>query len=185
MCQLGYPKEPLISLLLTFQNLKQYIRTAYGESEVPLDFATIEGYINSIGQGNGCGPQAWGLVSTVILNMMRNSGHTARFRCPITGEMVELVGFAFVDDANIMVTADGSHGIALAQEATARMQESADTWVGGLHASGGAIVVEKSHWTLIDFAWDEQGNPRYRLKDETPECQVSVIDFDGVRKPLK
>jgi hypothetical protein len=55
---LGYPKEPLISLLLTFQNLKQYIHTAYGVLEVPLDFTMIKGYINSIGQGNGCGPQA-------------------------------------------------------------------------------------------------------------------------------
>jgi hypothetical protein len=87
--------------------------------------------------------------------------------------MVELVGFAFVDDADIMVTADGSHGVTLPQEATSHMQASADTWVGGLHASGGTIVVDKSHWTLVDFAWDKQGNPHYWLKDETSECPWS------------
>jgi hypothetical protein len=41
------------------------------------------------------------------------------------------------------------------------MQQALDLWEGGIRATGGAIVPEKSHWDLIDFKWQRGSAGRY------------------------
>jgi hypothetical protein len=52
-----------------------------------------------------------------------------------------------------------------------------DLWEGGIRATGGAIVPEKSHWYLINFIW-RQGNWKYVTEAEAP-TQIRVRDCDG------
>ena len=58
--------------------------------------------IHGTGQGNGASPAIWAVVSTPILNMLRAEGYGAFFECPITKERAEMVGFAFVDDTDLV-----------------------------------------------------------------------------------
>ena len=62
------------------------------------------------------------------------------------------------------------------------MQRSLDHWEGGIRATGGAIVPEKSHWYLIDFKWD-QGNWHYATKEDAP-ATLTVQDSTGQRCTL-
>ena len=57
-------------------------------------------------------------------------------------------------------------------------------WEGGLRASGGALVPEKSHWYLLQFRWDSEGRVRYATCDEEP-ATLSVRGPDGTIKPLE
>ena len=56
-----------------------------------------------------------------------------------------MVGFAFVDDCDLVTSTRGDPNLTPEAEATARMQKSFDHWIGQLKATGGAVVAEKSH----------------------------------------
>jgi hypothetical protein len=148
-------------MFATIQNLEHYVRTVFGESsrgfrqqgKIP---------IVGVGQGNGAGPQIWALVSTPVLNMLRAEGLGATFLAAMTQLTTSLVGFAFVDDTDL-VTSGPDMSL---DEVKSRIQQSLTAWEGGIRATGGAIKPKKSHWYLIDFDWDD-GNPVYRSVSQT------------------
>ena len=50
-------------------------------------------------------------------------------------------------------------------------------WAGGVRATGGAIVAEKSYWYLIDFEW--KGNRWHYRKKDSMECDLDIHSVDG------
>jgi hypothetical protein len=60
------------------------------------------------------------------------------------------------------------------------MQQAADTWEGGLRASGGALVPTKSYWFLIHFVF-KQKRWRYARLDDTPG-NVNIRDIPGLAR---
>jgi hypothetical protein len=79
--------------------------------------------------------------------------------------VVQFVCFAFVDDADVVHTAKDvdTAGNIVMQE----MQQAVDHWEGGLKATVGALVPEKSFWYLIDFVWTGE-KWRYAMKEDIP-----------------
>ena len=67
----GAPPSAVNSMLGTIQQLKHYIRTAYGVSELFFDAKDKENPVNGILQGNGAGLATWALVSTPIFDSLR------------------------------------------------------------------------------------------------------------------
>jgi hypothetical protein len=55
------------------------------------------------------------------------------------------------------------------------------TWEGLIRATGGALVVEKSSWWLINFRWNEDGSVRYITKADHPG-NLRIKDADGITK---
>jgi hypothetical protein len=107
--------------------------------------------------------------------MLRREGYGAYFRTAITGSTISFVGYAFLDDTDLCITSqtpnDTEADVAL------RMQQALDLWEGGIRATGGANVPEKSHWYLIDLKW-QQGNWRDVTEIEAP-AHLIVRDCDG------
>jgi hypothetical protein len=60
------------------------------------------------------------------------------------------------------------------------MQQAADTWEGGLRASGVALVPTKSYWFLIHFVF-KQKRWRYARLDDTPG-NVNIRDIPGLAR---
>jgi hypothetical protein len=130
----------------TIQQLSHHVRTVFGESKQGyLHHGSIP--IQGVGQGNGVGPQIWALVSTPVLNMLRSNGLGAQFLLSVSLHTTELVGYAFVDDTDLVVLKPEMS----ATEAHRSMQSSLTAWEGGIRATGGAIIPEKSHWYLVEF----------------------------------
>lgn len=152
------PQDPLVCMLTTIQNLRHTVRTAFGDSTDSFGGDMWALPVSGVGQGNGAGPQIWALVSTPILNMIREEGYGVAFKLVISGEEVRFAGYAFVDDTDLCHTAKSSETSTpqLLQE----MQDAIDLWEGGIRATGGAIVPPKSHWYLIEYVWKE-GRWRY------------------------
>ena len=140
--------------------------------------------MQGVGQGNGASPTIWAVVSTPALKLLRLEDLGAFFSTAINREEVRLMGFAFVDDFDLVTSARGDPTMTAEAEATLRMQKAFDTWIGQLHATGGAVVAEKSHWTLVAFKWDADGNYSYASTADSP-AEVWVKDFDGARKKLR
>jgi hypothetical protein len=97
--------------------------------------------IQGVGQGNGAGPQIWAVVCTPIFDMLRSMGYGAHFKASISHDLLHFVGFAIVDNADLVQTATG--GNQSFQDIADQMQNALSAWEGGLRATGGAIVPEK------------------------------------------
>lgn len=167
-------------MFTTIQNLEHRIRTVYGDSKLGFTGALWAVPIQGVGQGNGAGPQIWAAVSTLVLNLLRVEGYGAYFRSAISAEQLFFVGYAFVDDTDLLSVPDDQN--AEFMQVARQMQDALTAWEGGIRATGGAIVPEKSHWYLVDFVWTN-GLWRYASIEETP-ASISVRDSDGNVKVL-
>jgi hypothetical protein len=161
MQRIGTRQQPIISMFDTIQKLQHHVRTIHGTSKVHF-VQQGEIPIQGVGQGNGAGPQIWALVSTPVLNMLRESGLGATFVSALSRMTTTLVGFAFVDDTDLIT----SGPLMSLQEVLSRIQQSLTAWEGGIRATGGAIEPRKSHWYLVDFDWRD-GEPKYKSAEET------------------
>ena len=172
--RLGIPKAPVHCMLECIHHMKHYIRTSFGDSD---DFFTSEHLrvpFQGILQGNGAAPTIWVLVSTPLLNMLRTAMNGAHLISPISAESSHIVGYAFVDDTDL-ITMDMRDTHREADGIMIEMQNSIDRWEGGLWTTGGAIVPEKSWVYPIDFKFDGTGKWKYKSVNEI-DAHFSVKD---------
>jgi len=149
----GMPEGPITSMFNTIQELDHFIWTVYRDAEQsfnsnnPLYAVPVQG----VGQGNRVGPSIWAVVSSPVLEMLREAGCCCFFQVAISGEDIPFVGNAFVDDTDQVVTCRKID--ATFRDVVAMMQKAADEWEGDIQATGGAIGPDKSFWYLLDFVW--------------------------------
>jgi len=137
--------------------------------------------MHGIGQGNGSGPAIWVVVSTPILNMLRQANVGSFLQQPISLKPIRFSGFSFMDDTDTTQTArDATEGW---QEVAQGLQHSLDIWQGDLHATGGAIVPAKTSWNLTDFKW-QGGNWTYKAMADMP-ARLTVKDIEGTEHVLR
>jgi hypothetical protein len=177
MHRLGCPKEPIKYIFLSLQKAAHRIRTAFGVSDKKYD-DDLEEPLQGLGQGNGCGPAGWAIVSTPIINMMRVLGFGATFFTAMSVQLVTFVCYTFVDDTDVVHTAQDFN--TKGEDILAQMQQVIDHWEGGLQATGGEIVPKKSYWYLIDWIW-EKGKWRYASIDDIPG-DLTIPDTCGTKR---
>jgi hypothetical protein len=119
------------------------IRMAFGNSELTWT-AGLEDSAHGTIQGNGLGPPTYLCTSAPIYKMMEAEGLGAKIVTSITQQVMEYLGFAFVDD-----TENISQG-ATPIEAVLTMQALLDAWANRSRVTGGVLVPKKSHWFLVD-----------------------------------
>jgi hypothetical protein len=136
--------------------------------------------MHGIGQGNGAGPAIWAVVSTPLLNLLRSKGFGFNYTSPISTTKISFVGYTFVDDTDLLQVLSTQH---TSEEVVHMLQQSVDTWEGGLRATCGALIPEKTFWSLVDFAW-EAGEWRYKHLAECPGA-IFANDIHGNRKELQ
>ena len=74
--------------------------------------------------------------------MMRTAGHGYQFTSPLSKQTSNIVGFAFVDDTDL-VEGSGSKVDLTMEEVMNSVQEAVDRWEGGLKTTGGALKARK------------------------------------------
>jgi hypothetical protein len=95
------------------------------------------------------------------------------FKTLISGDVIRFVGYAFVDDTDICQI--GQDEFTTGEKVATQRQGAIGCLGGGMRATGGAIVPEKSVWSLIDFVWTE-GKWSYASEEES-RASISVRDF--------
>eukprot|EP00978_Attheya_sp_CCMP212_P001589 scaffold3244_cov37-Attheya_sp.AAC.4 len=179
--------DTTIDLASCYDLVLHTIRTVAGESEASfggqLWAVAFESLPQGLNQGNGAGPGIWAVVSTPVLNMLRENGFGATFELAITGGDVQLVGFAFVDDSDIIQTAAATldeHGSVLNE----RAQEALDHFVFGMNATGGEAKPIKCWWyPQIEFYW-QSGKWKYKTATDCP-YELSVPTGPGKRALIR
>ena len=118
-------KEPeVVCMFSALQEMEHLIRSAYGTSQTGYNNDLWVVPIQGICQGHGAGPAIWALVSTPILKIMKKQGCGTFFKASISGHEIRLVGYAFVDDTDLIQTGlDSNEDI---HEIIGRTQKSLD-----------------------------------------------------------
>jgi len=149
MYRCGTPKPALVCMFTTIQNLQHHVWTLYGNSTLWASMEIWAVQVAGIGQGNRARPQIWVVVSTPILNLLRQEGYGAAFKAAISSNQIQFVGYSFIDDTDLMQTSLTIH--TSSAETLLMMQAALNLWNNGLRATGRALVPAKSFWYAIDF----------------------------------
>ena len=184
MASYGIPMQPLTSMFKTIQNCKSYIRTAFGES-VRSFGGHDDNYIAlpmGLGQGNGSGPSVWTIISTKMFEVMYKHDLASFFMTPITNLPLEICGFAFVDDTDLVCSVQD---MSSSLDTLNKMQKMVDTWEGVAKTTGGAIETspDKSWWYLVDFQWNN-GSFSYVDHSLDPKMILTARNKTGSRDAL-
>jgi len=172
LCRLGAPIPAAQSMMKTLHGMNHHIRMMYSDSQQSVGRKTWNALIAGIGQGNGASPSIWAAVSSPMFDIMCQNGFYALMRGPISHKERKIAGFSFVDDTDLCIT----HNSDGAAQVARHMQESVTHWEGLLQATGGALVLEKGFWYLINFEW-KNNMWRYKGINQTPGT-LSILDTD-------
>ena len=80
--------------------------------------------MHGLGQGNGAGPPIWGVVSTLVIYLLHDKGYGAFFKASISGTELSFVGYAFVNNTNLVTIPDKQ---ATSHEIAKEMQDMVDS----------------------------------------------------------
>jgi hypothetical protein len=175
MRRVGVAPETCKMMFGTLEQVDHYVRTNFGDSTT--SYACIEIPFQGVYQGNGDGPGIWMLVSIPIINMLKARGFGFKVTNAMSNEKFSFVCYAFVDDTDLVHAPVQDIGLTgLVEE----MQAVVDTWEGGLRASGGALVPDKSYWYLIHFTF-QNNRWRYESIDENP-ARITIRDVSGLTR---
>ena len=178
----GVPLAPVKAMLECIQEMKHHVRTSYGLSDDTFDTRDLEEKMQGILQGNGAAPTTWVLISSPLLNLLRKKGYCGKFMSPITKEKTHLVGFAFVDDTDLILLDMIDESLSF-DEIAEQMQEAINAWENGLKTTGGAIVPHKSWLFPMDFK-DTTAKAEFE-KIEEFDMEFSVKDHNDIRRNLQ
>jgi hypothetical protein len=149
MQRVGVPKNVINCLFTTLQEAVHQVRTGFGDSTASYGGQVWLIPIHGIGQGNGDGPAIWAVVSTPLLNVLREKGFGCQILCPVSSECFRFVGYAFVDDTDLIQSKLQENP----EQARLELQAAIDTWEFSLKMTCGALVPEKTVWWLVSFKW--------------------------------
>ena len=182
--RLRVPLRPIQSLLDVLQEAHHRPLTAYDPSYGGPNWSQQQGLdpLMGPGQGNRMAPMGYVFLSEAIVTMLKQENLQSSFTSAISNcSLEDLVSVMFVDDANLFVTptpASSNMGF------LGRIQlSSVDHWSGGLHATGGAICQEKSHWFHLKHDISKWNNPSYFSMDKAPG-HLYLPDKDGSLLPI-
>ena len=153
LLRVGIPHSKINAMFETIQKMTHRIRTLYGDSKITWGGDTLsnikdwKNYPQGVLQGNACGPTIWALVSSIIFEILHKRGFAVEFCTSISQEVFKLVGFAYVDDSDLIQT--GTNPI----DVLASMQRLINMWGSLIDVTGGALSIEKSWWYMVDYVW--------------------------------
>ena len=178
----GVNPSEVVCMFTMVEELEHVIKTAYGTSDDTLKRPLWAVPMQGVYQGNGNGPVVWAVISSELLNIMRDEGFGTFFKSVISGDEIRLVGYAFVDDTDLIHTAkDGNND---PDEILSEAQDALTYWEGLIRATGGALSLKKSAYWLIHFKWKDSGGWEYATTDDVPG-ELQARDFDNQVRPLK
>ena len=176
----GIPSEPIESMFKTIQDMQYFTFTAHGMSTESFG-GKEEGFVaapNGLGQGNGAGPSVWSVVSSKMFQVMHHREAATQITSPLTNSAIEVCGFAFVDDTDLIAMSPKGHNNI--QDATSRMQKVVNEWEAVSKTTGGALVPEKCWSWIMSFKWNHD-----KWSYELPEnIAMTVKDANNDTKQL-
>ena len=109
---------------------------------------------------------------------MKDEGHVSEFKSPMTGIVLTLIGFLFVDDTDLVVLGKKYED---EMSVHTRLQNSISCWNGILRVSGGALNPEKCYWYSARYKW--KGGKCTLTEDNPPP--IYILDNQDVPRKIE
>ena len=177
--RLGLPLSVIFALLRPLQESRHFIRTAYGDSSQYYGGKQDVPFQGS-GQGNSSSSPFWTVVSSHLIDMMREMDVCSTFTTAITLATFALVMIMYVDGNDIFITSDRINQL---EDIRQKAQQAITFWKEALHVTGGVVRPSKCSWVMIDFSWNGS-NYRYKRISELPGT-LELEDERGTRLSLQ
>ena len=181
LLRIGVSHKKIHSMFRSIQNMIHKVRTVFGDSEGTIggeedNDPRWENEPQGMLQGNAAGPVVWAVLSSIIFKILRKKGYSDEFCSCLSKQLFELVGFAYVDDCDLIQSGDTP------EEVKASMQNVMDEWADLMQVTGGALESKKSYWYLVDF---EYARGKWRAIDPEIEEDTLTAKTPEGRKELK
>jgi hypothetical protein len=169
-------------MFLTLQDLKHTIRCAYGTSTESYGIERWAVPMQGVYQGNGAGSVIWAVVSSQVVHLLRKEGYGTFFKAVISGNEIHLVGYAFVDDTDLIQTGRSSNDSF--KYVFTQAKKALNRWEALIKATCAALAVSKCRWWAVDFAWNADGSWQYRRTVELPGVRQALV-HNNIRKVVQ
>ena len=152
LLRIGVSHAKIHSMFGSIQRMIHRVRTVFGDSETTYGGDDFENWLfapqGSI-QGNAAGPAIWSILSSIVFKVLHKNGHSDSFCSAISKQLFLLVGFAYVDDCDLIQS--GTDPLTVAQS----MQGVIQQWGDLMEVTGGALNLDpsKSYWYLVEYVW--------------------------------
>ena len=179
LLRIGIPHNRIKSMFGAIQKMIHRIKTVYGVSDTFYggdDLGDWENWAQGILQGNTSGPSVWSTLSSVIFDILHKRGFNSTIISSISKQLFTLVGFAYVDDCDLIQV--GDNPITVLES----MQALINSWGSLMEVTGGVIRTDKSWWYLVDYVWK-----RGKWVAHDPDIGIDLVatNIDGERVSLK
>ena len=164
----------VFTILACLQTMEFFQRTGYGDSQDCFGIINCITTWMGLGQGSRGASHGWMQLSTVIVNVMKKTGHASDMINPISGEKVNSLGSLFVDDANLMVYGDRKK-FKTTGDLYRKVRATAKAWAYLLRATGGSLKPVKCFWWLIGYVCNKRGEWEY---EDTKGTTMPVLGED-------
>jgi len=168
-------------MFATIQKLKHTVCTCHGDSTNSFGGEDCR-YLDplaGVGQGNGAGPAIRAVISTVFFDLLRDKGYGFEMKVLLSKLAIHLAGCGFVDDTDIFqigLTSDDYIAV------TAKLQEALIWWEKYTNLSGGAVVLEKIWYGLVQFEWNDG---EWAYKSDVEDAIIFLSDLNDNQKELQ
>jgi len=123
LLRLGVSRTALFTMFETIQRMIRRVRTAFGDSEETYAGDIFDEWLNEPQgalQGNCAGPTIFSTLSSVIFKILRKKGHSDQFCSAISKNLFLLVGFAVVDNCDLIQSGQDPRVVAESMQAVIR-----------------------------------------------------------------
>jgi hypothetical protein len=164
------------------QNLEHPICTAYGNSSASYGGALWTVPMQGVYQGNGARPTIWAVISPPLLLIMKEEGFGTFFWTSITDDKLQLVGYTFVDDTDLVQT--GKTGQETVQEVLVQIQAGIDLWGRLFKATGGACSLKRADGGYLILNGIRTVLEAIRPTRTTHECYLQKLLMNASKRSL-
>jgi hypothetical protein len=146
----------------TLRKMRYVTKTALGPSSNTYSH-TPSTPIHGTGQGSCSSPALWLHCSSFLMDILDDHSYGFRASSPDKKVNIKVHNQGFVDDTSIMV-----NGGTTTEELVLRLQNDAQTWSNLLSSSGGLLQLSKCLYYIVDFQFDNTGNPTMIVPEHAP-----------------
>jgi hypothetical protein len=178
--RIGITPHEIHAMFQTIQQMVHKVRTAFGVSELSYggEKPNKKWRLPPQGvlQGNGSGPALWSILSSNLFHILRDQGHRNEFRSSIRDLYIELAGFAYVDDTDL-IQVDNFLDIVVQN-----MRNKVKLWNDVVSVTGGILAPDKCWWYLVSFKFHLG---KWMACDSDEVYQLWMKDSQGRRTEIK
>jgi Reverse transcriptase (RNA-dependent DNA polymerase) len=156
----------------TISKMERCVRTVYGDSDITYKESNKRHH--GILQGNGAGPSIWIMLSSPMLERLKDKGFGVVIQLNETFSIL-IPAFAFVDDVDLIQE--------IINEEHQIIQDIVDEWDEALASTGGRLVAEKCRFFMVKHKW--ANNKWMVTKITDSKVQLSIKDDQGCRQQIK